>query len=190
MSNSGPYPARRMNADPLRIDWTSPGFRELLAALGLSIVDSERRAVFEPSPGSPVGAEVAAVGWATVELDRAEAELGSRLATTFEEAPRDALLGATVRRSLGAEPLILLLEPDTEGRLSGGLARHGEGPIAVYLRLDAGASTALLAGLKTRAGTGPFGPERVVLSGSPWGPFLLFVENSPPDEPDRVPSGP
>ncbi len=180
-----------MTIDPIRIDWTSPGFRDLLAALGISIVDGARRAAIERSPGRRVEAEVAAVGWATVDLDRAEAELGAAFATTFEAAPRDALLGATVRRSARTEPTVLLLEPDTEGRLSGALARYGEGPVALYLRLAAGATIpAPPAGFVTRAGSGPLGPARVVLSGSPWGPFLLFVESAPPDEPDRVPSEP
>jgi len=86
------------------------------------------------------------------------------------------------QRSVG----LLILEPDTEGRLSGALAKHGEGPIALYLRLAR--LQALPGTLSIRAGNGPLGPARLVISGDPWGPFLILVEGAPPDAADRVPS--
>ena len=169
--------------------WKIPGVGALLATLGVEIDDGTVTLPFDLGPGASF--EVAGVAWATVELERAEAELGPRLGTTFEAGPRDGLLGASVRRSTAAGPRILLVEPDTEGRLSGALARHGEGPVALYLRLEPGASTGPLpAGISTRAGSGPLGPERIVLAGSPWGPFIILVGVPPPDGPDRVPSGP
>ncbi len=170
-----------MTYDRPQIDWTDLRLRGLLDALGLEA------GIYD----------IAAIGWATVELDRAETSLAADFQTTFEPADRDTLLGATVRRSTGKEPRILLLEPDTEGRLAGALARHGEGPLALYLR---GASGAQKEPPNTRLGSGPFGPERLVLDGSPAGPFLILVEPAEPatdpatgpapENTDRVPSEP
>jgi hypothetical protein len=168
-----------------RIDWTIPGFRTLLDGLGLSIVDGAVKVPFDLGPANE-SVTLAAIGWATVELDRAEASLAAELATTFEPTSRDALLGATVRRSTNRAPEIVLLEPDTEGRLAGALARHSEGPIALYLRVPG--LDEIPAQLETRPGTGPFGPARLVLNGPPAGPFLILVDPAPAHA-DRVPSG-
>jgi hypothetical protein len=179
-----------MAHDQIRSNSTDPSVQALLDALGVSIVDGMVKVPFELGPGARV--EVAAVGWATVELDRAEASLGAELATNFEPTTRDALLGAMVRRSMGgstgAVPLILIEEPDTEGRLSGALAKHGEGPVALYLRVP---SLEQLPGtLSIRAGNGPFGPARLVLGGAPWGPFVILVADQSPASANRVPSEP
>lgn len=176
-----------MTHDQVRIDWTDPSLQALLDALGVEIVDGTARLPFELGPGAgPIHG--AAIGWATVELDRAAASLGAELGTTFEPASRDALLGASVRRSTAKEPLILIEEPDTEGRLSGALARRGEGPVALYLRIR---SLERLPGqLSIRAGSGPLGPARLVLAGQPWGPFLILVEGLSKQVADRVPSEP
>ncbi|HLY13657.1 MAG TPA: hypothetical protein VKR24_04860, partial [Candidatus Limnocylindrales bacterium] len=90
----------------------------------------------------------------------------------------------------GAEPPILIEEPDTEGRLSGALAKHGEGPIALYLRVTD--LSALPGTLSIRAGSGPLGPARLVLNGPPWGPFLILIGPAGPatGNADRVPSQP
>jgi hypothetical protein len=69
--------------------------------------------------------------WATVDLERALGDTGSYgelLWTPIE----DELLGARGLRLADTEPAIILLEPSTEGRLAGWLARHGEGEAAVY----------------------------------------------------------
>jgi hypothetical protein len=69
--------------------------------------------------------------WATVDLERALGDTGSygeRRWTTID----DELLGARGLRLSDTEPAIILLEPSTEGRLAGWLARHGEGEAAVY----------------------------------------------------------
>jgi hypothetical protein len=164
-----------------------PGLQALLDALRVSIVDDTVNVPLDLGL-DPGRIHVAGIGWATVELDRAAAELGAELDTTFEPAARDALLGAAVRSSTGKQPRFVLLEPDTEGRLSGALARHAEGPVALYLRVP---SLEQLPGtLALRAGRGPLGPARLVLAGDPWGPFLIFVETAPPAAPDRVPSEP
>jgi hypothetical protein len=88
------------------------------------------------------GARLTAILWATVELERAERELGVALAVPLrsEAAARDPDLGATVQssRPFGPppEPSLLLVEPDTEGRLAALLARHGEGVLAVDVEVD------------------------------------------------------
>ena len=123
-------------------------------------------------------------GWATVELDRAERELG-RGATRAADLARDAQLGASCRlltRSDGTR--ILLLEPDTEGRLAASLARFGEGALVTYLFGGrAAADRARLEGFTLSSETeGPFGSQRLVVGGPAWGPHLVVVvaESPPP----------
>ncbi len=120
-------------------------------------------------------------GWATVELDRAEAEVGAVIGpssdVTVTEAAPDLLLGARCRilRSAGAE--IALLEPSTEGPLAAALARFGEGSLVAYLLVNAAAPErareAAFSLSNERAG--PFGRERLVRSGPRWGPFLVLA---------------
>lgn len=153
------------------------------------------RLVFEGVPGglaTPAPPELppmllAGVGWATVELDRAEAELAEWLAGDAPEPAPDAsepVLGARARRRTadglpGAE--LALLEPTTEGRLAASLARDGEGPCALYAR-PAGGLGAWLAQARARAvptstiEDGPFGPSVLVLGGPVAGPHLLIVD--------------
>jgi hypothetical protein len=141
----------------------------------------------ETLPASRASIDILAVGWATVESERAATALGGE----WRPAPRDALLGASVQRSTGREPPILLLEPDSEGRLAGALARHGEGPIALYLRADGKtADERGLAQARTRAGAGPLGRQWLVLAGPPAGPFLLLVDGPAPPDAEQVPSEP
>ncbi len=89
--------------------------------------------------------ELVAVGWATVDLDQAAIDLGPWLAppddpTVLPEGQEPHLGARTrVRTSVGLPgTLLVLLEPSTEGRVSATLARHGEGPCAIYLRPSAG----------------------------------------------------
>jgi len=122
------------------------------------------------------------VGWATVDLERAEIELGSDPADRAKRAaqprPKDDLLGARCRLldpSHGEQ--IVLLEPSTEGRLAAALARHGEGPVVAYLLTDArGVERARRAALAlTAEGSGPFGAQRLVLGGQTSGPFYVIT---------------
>src|SRR5260221_628258 len=77
------------------------------------------------------GAAIVAIGWATVELDGAERELSKALglgedgASHWALATRDPVLGATARVGpvLRDGPRLVLLAPDTEGRLAATLAR-------------------------------------------------------------------
>ena len=186
------------------------------------------RLVFEPVPGgeeapgsrapdAPATPEptlfLVGVGWATVDLDRAEAELDPWL------APRPAAgagvgegegegdgdgdaddgaephLGARARRrGAGGLPAgtIVLLEPSTEGRLAASLARDGEGPCAVYLGTPGPLQAWLRAARERGVGTsairpGPLGPSALVLGGATAGPHLVLVD--PPPFPSGTPSG-
>ena len=123
-----------------------------------------------------VGAAREVVGWATVDLERAQRDLGAG----GEPAPDDVLLGARCRLvhgSAGAARAILL-EPSTEGRLAATLARHGEGPAARYLLAGTDAAERLrAAGLRmSTAADGPFGRQRLVLDGPRWGPHIAIVD--------------
>lgn len=132
------------------------------------------------------GGRVSALGWATVELDRATAELGDGLGVPsegFVEVADAVLLGARCRVAssvLPNEVSIVALEPITEGRLAATLARLGEGPAVVWLAVDdlVGAVAAVQesGGHTSLARTGPFGQECLVLDGPIHGPHRLLVE--------------
>ena len=109
-------------------------------------------------------------GWATVDLERAEVALSDLVGGGgFVDAERSAWLGARCRRARAVErsdgEWIVLLEPDTEGRLAGFLARHGEGWAATW---EDGGDAAL-----TGARTGPLGPESLESGQPARGPFRL-----------------
>jgi len=142
----------------------------------------------EPRTSGPL--DLAAVGWATVELDRAARDVGGM----WESAAHDHLLGAAVWRSLDDHPATLLLEPNTEGRLAGALAHYGEGPIALYLELPDPKGVAEC--LRARPGIGPLGSQWLVIGRDPAGPFLILVGeratpgNATAGNANRVPSQP
>lgn len=123
-----------------------------------------------------------AVGWATVELDRAARELAHLLesGSDFEDAPSSEILGARCRVGSAAGPWgarIVLLEPDTEGRLAATLARHGEGWVARWVAAAPG--TTPPRGELSAARPGPFGDERLLFGGPVTGPHRLVVEAVP-----------
>ena len=138
-----------------------------------------------------------AVGWATVDLERAALGLGPGRPTA--PLPDDDLLGSrclSVGSTDGAggadwangpiaEDLpIVLLEPNTEGRLAASLARHGEGPIALYLlvparTIDRFRVVAPASGVHlSRPASGPFGRAVLVLDEAAWGPHVIVAEAS------------
>ena len=127
-----------------------------------------------PAPAS----RLHALGWATVELDRAERELTADLGlapAAFIEAPDSGVLGARCRVALDTLPgrvALVILEPATEGRLSAALARHGEAPLAAWFVLAAGADGAK----PSSTARGPFGPERIAPDGSISGLRRLLVD--------------
>jgi hypothetical protein len=120
-----------------------------------------------------------ALGWATVELDRAERDLIDGLDGSVDGArdlADDILLGARCRILPAArpgDPSIVLLEPFTEGRLAATLARHGEGPAAVWLRTDP--SALATPARRSTPAEGPFGLEVLLLDGAVSGPHRLIV---------------
>ena len=135
------------------------------------------------------------LGWATVELDRAEGELDPWLGPrpvgpgtdgSGAGAP-DEHLGAFVRLREGAGlpgAWTVLLEPSTEGRAAASLARDGEGPCALYLcpvvGLDAWQEAAVGRGISASARReGPFG-EQVLLAGAAAGPHVIVVAGRSP----------
>ena len=127
-----------------------------------------------------------AIGWATVELDRAARELAADLGLTHEAfAPAvDSLaLGARCRvatDALAGGLALAILEPATEGRLAAILARHGEGPAAIWFAADDATAEDATADDATRApgpgaSPGPFGPERPVRGGPDGGPSWFLI---------------
>jgi hypothetical protein len=135
--------------------------------------DAFRTLAIEPSQGS----SVLAVGWATVELDRAARELGSAFGLAFVDVPGSVHLGCACRRSVATVDgvHVVLLEPTTEGRLAVTLARHGEGLAAAWLREPPERTPGRAS---SAARPGPFGIERLVLGGSPSGPHHLLVQGA------------
>jgi hypothetical protein len=163
------------------------------------------RLMFEPLPGGrpePLVTTlpelaIVGIGWATVELDRAETELADWLAGEPPDPDDDGAephLGARARVR-GADGLpggaIVLLEPTTEGRLAASLARDGEGPCALYLWPPAGLDDWVLRALGrgvtvgVRA-DGPFGESVLVPIGDAAGPHLLVVGESAARAPGTI----
>lgn len=123
-----------------------------------------------------IGPRVIAVGWATVELDRAASELAALLVpgTAFADAMPSEHLGAWCRighvvRGAADADIIILLEPFTEGRLSATLARHDEGWRASWEAPDGSVAEATARALSVER-PGPLGPERLILDGPVTGP--------------------
>jgi hypothetical protein len=137
------------------------------------------------------GLPIVGIGWATVELERAAEDLSSAFVRAgmpppaWIPAPRDELLGASAWVSRewwptwGSDdpPAIVLLEPDTEGRLAATLAMAGEGVGAIYVapRPDAppGAIDPARLGRPT---PGPLGSGRTVLARPAWGPHVIVLD--------------
>ncbi len=123
----------------------------LAAARNLVAAAAER----EPAVA---GATITAIGWGTVELDRAERELGFvPVAGTWVPATRDEHLGAAARLGPAIEgnPRLVLLEPDTEGRLAAILARHGEGVAVGYVRTADGVDLVVMPATTSAPGERP-----------------------------------
>jgi hypothetical protein len=146
-----------------------------------------------PEVPADLPASAIAIGWATVELDRAAGELAGLLMprSAFRHGAGSVVLGARVRISgvrVGDRTIVLvLLEPSTEGRLAAHLARFGEGWAATWMRASVSPDAAGRGGTggswgPGRAGTtwwpGPLGPERLDAGNPPVGPFRLVVRTA------------
>jgi hypothetical protein len=147
-------------------------------ALLADAVSAARDRLETAFPGRAAEARPVAVGWATVESERAEIELTAALGGTlgpFRDAPDDHLLGARCRTAVGGPALfIAALEAATEGRLAASLARLDEGPAAVWFAI----APMPLDGT-TPPAVGPFGPERLVILGPRDGRHLLLLDRPP-----------
>lgn len=204
--------ARRLGVDPVPVagrpwrfalggdelevvPWRREGPGDEPVGDGRLVFEPVEAGVPEPEPDDGDVLRLAGIAWATVDLDRAEAELDPWLAPTGAdgESPDatsalDPHLGARVRvRTPAGLPgdRLLLAEPVTEGRLAASLARDDEGPCALYLRprhgLEAWAAAARGRGvMATARRDGPLGPSVLVLGGAVTGPHLLVVEGLPP----------
>ena len=121
------------------------------------------------------------VGWATVELARAAKELtaalGPALEVPFGPASDDPAMGAyaEVGRLAGGLWLVLL-EPNTEGRLAGCLVRFGEAVVVAYAERIPGRH-ALDGRSLAPALAGPLGHARHVAGGRR-GPHLLLLDDA------------
>ena len=174
MSDDAPLNGAPINGG--RVDWgqisDGPAGLEDLQELALAVAPQL------------AGHPIVALGWATVDIDavrrRIEADAGFG---AFVAAPRDAHLGAraVVHRpgEASGEPVEVLLEPDTEGRLAASLARHGEGFAAIWFGPRQDVSGDLPAGFGSLA-DGPLGPARLLLGGPPWGLSVLLLETDAP----------
>ncbi|CAN5613764.1 hypothetical protein BH20CHL7_BH20CHL7_05340 [soil metagenome] len=124
---------------------------------------------------------VLAVGWATVDTDRAMSEVarllrpgsGFRIAAPCEHLGARCRIGVAGDDAPDGAGLIVILEPSTEGRLAATLARHGEGWCATWEVAGAAGDDATAVASVRR--DGPLGPERLV-PGPTAGPHRLVVE--------------
>jgi hypothetical protein len=121
---------------------------------------------------------VVGVGWATVEFERGATELAADLGIepeAFAAAPASVALGArclVARGALGGGVAVVILEPSTEGRLAGRLARHDEGPAVIWH----GATDITRAGRPPAPATpGPLGPERLLATVPDRPDILRFI---------------
>ena len=129
---------------------------------------------------TPVRGRTLAVGWATVETERAV----ETLAADLHISPA-AFLPAHDSEALGARCLVapdvlpgggalVVLEAATEGLLAATLARHDEGPRVIWIAPDGTAEVAA-----ARPTRGPFGPERL-LPGPPTDGLRRLLVSLPP----------
>jgi hypothetical protein len=188
--------ARRLEFPSLTVEFTVSGASEERHSADnrLELVDRTRPREAGMAELRWDRPDVAAVGWATVDLERAAAGFPG---LQFAAAADEPLLGGRASLAAVTQGLSLaLLEPVTEGRLAASLARHGEGPVALYVRL-LGGPTALDPGpygapVMSRIVEGPFGLEALLLGGPAFGPHLLVVGQAPIGElvvrGERVPS--
>ncbi len=111
---------------------------------------------YEPRLGPLAEVDVIALGVATVDLERAAAELPG---LAFQPAADDELLGARVLTApLPSGRTLRLLEPTREGRLTAFLARHGEGLAVLYI-----------------VGSAPGGTERLVHGDAADEPVVVLI---------------
>jgi hypothetical protein len=138
-----------------------------------------------------MGLPIVGIGWATVELERAAEDLDSAFnragmpQPAWGPAAREALLGATTWVSrewwptwtADDPPALVLLEPDTEGRLAATLAKFGEGVAVIYVAPRTGDPSGRIDPARLgRPSPGPLGSGRLVLARPTWGPNVIVLD--------------
>lgn len=106
---------------------------------------------------------------ATVDAERAAADLAPALGDAWHEAGDDILLGARCHRMVLDRSMLILAEPSTEGYAAACLARFGEGPIALVLDGTTTAGRASLTNPVTDS------PATYVRIGPGTAPTLIFL---------------
>jgi hypothetical protein len=106
---------------------------------------------------------------ATLDADRAIADLAPALSGEWRDAGEDAVLGARCGRLQLDRSVLVLAEPSTEGYVAACLARFGEGPVGVALDGTA------LSGRAVTTNPVTDGPGTWVKIGPGTAPYLLFL---------------
>ena len=106
---------------------------------------------------------------ATLDAERAIADLAPALGDGWRGAGEDAVLGASCRRLLLGRSVLVLAQPTVEGYAAACIARLGEGPVAVALDGTAASGQAVTTNPVTD------GPATWVRIGPNTAPYLLFL---------------
>jgi hypothetical protein len=136
--------------------------------LDVPLADDARFGLF-PRPVDDWTEAPRGLALATVDAERASADLAPALGNAWHAVGDDEILGATCwRLTLGRSELVLA-EPNGEGYVAACLARFGEGPIAVALD----GTTA--SGRAARTNPVGAGPATYVRIGPRTSPTLIFL---------------
>jgi hypothetical protein len=147
-----------------RIEWWglrgAPLFPELRESVGAGLL---------PRPVDDWTEAPRGLVLATLDVDRAAADLAPLVGDAWHDAGTDEVLGAQCRRITLERSVLVLAQPVTEGYVAGCLARYGEGPVAVALdgSPDAGRSV-----LRNPVNDGPATYLRI---GPGAAPMLIFL---------------
>jgi hypothetical protein len=106
---------------------------------------------------------------ATLDAERAIADLAPALGDGWREGGEDAVLGASCRRLLLGRSVLVLAQPTVEGYAAACIARLGEGPVAVALDGTAASGQTVTTNPVTD------GPATWVRIGPNTAPYLLFL---------------
>lgn len=99
----------------------------------LDIPDDPARAGLFPRPVDDWTEAPRGLVLATLDADRAAADLAPALGDAWRDVADDAVLGARCRRMALGRGALILAEPASEGYVAACLARWGEGPVALAL---------------------------------------------------------
>jgi hypothetical protein len=135
----------------------------------LEVPDDPARAGLFPRPIDDWSEAPRGLVLATLDADRAIADLAPALPGEWRDGGEDAVLGARCGWLALGRSVLVVAEPTTEGYVAACLARLGEGPVAVALDGTAASGRSV-----TRSPvTG--GPGTWVRIGPGTAPYLLFL---------------